>query len=92
MRLSRQVDTHQRDETIRVLRVTRKRPACPVRGDRLELVMLRTSVADACSQAGVQTKYLPVVGKTFQELVRMANQNERGWNTLMSALVDRIMK
>jgi hypothetical protein len=90
MRLSRQVDTHRRNETIQVLRITRKRPTCPVHGDRLELVMLRTSVADACSRAGVQTKHLPVIGKTFQELVRMASHNERGWNTLIAALAEKI--
>jgi len=56
MRFSRQVETQLRDETIRVLQ--KKLPPITQR-DRLELIMLRTSVAKACAEAGIQTNICP---------------------------------
>jgi hypothetical protein len=60
------------------------------RADRLELIMLRVSVAQACDVAGVETRNLRVIGKSFHELVWMANHKDHGWNTLISALAEKV--
>jgi hypothetical protein len=80
--------TRVREDTFRILE---QRLPAVVRTDRLELIMLRVSVAQACGGVGVETRRLRVVGKSLQELVWMANHNERGWNTLLAMLVEKVV-
>ena len=50
--------------------------------DRKELVTLRVSVARIAQTLSVETDALKVRGKSYEELILLAEFNERGWNKL----------
>ena len=50
--------------------------------DRKELTSLRVSVARIAQVLSVETERLKVRGKSYEELILLAEFNERGWNQL----------
>jgi len=59
--------------------------------NRDELIKLRVSVArlaQILKPNGVKG-YLPYANKTYEELVQLAETNERGWNDLVGFLIEK---
>ena len=60
-----------------------------VGNDRHELVTLRTGVA-RLAQRGNIAGHVPGRPSTFEEIVKAADENERGWNALIARLMDQV--
>lgn len=54
--------------------------------DRKELISLRVSLARVAQAMRVETDDLKVRGKSYEELILLAEFNERGWNHLAGEL------
>jgi hypothetical protein len=54
-----------------------------------ELETLRVSLARVAQALGVNGRQLDVLGKVYEELANMAETQERGWNDLAGACVER---
>lgn len=51
--------------------------------DRKALIALRVAVARHAQVIGVETKRLPVINKTYEQLEYMAETEEHGWDSLL---------
>ncbi len=60
--------------------------------DRKELISLRVSLARVAQAMRVETDYLRVRGKSYEELILLAEFNERGWNHLAGECVERVVE
>jgi hypothetical protein len=59
--------------------------------DRKELISLRVSVARIAQVLSVETDQLKVRGKAYEELILLAEFNERGWNSLAGECAEKAL-
>jgi hypothetical protein len=57
--------------------------------DRHELVTLRTGVARLAQRANIGG-HVPGRPSSFEQIVKAADENERGWNALIARLMDQV--
>lgn len=62
-------------------------------GAREELVKLRTGLARLALKAGLAEHVpgAPTREAPFEELVKLAEKHERGWNALIARLMDKVV-